>query len=218
MSMEPQPHIDTLLRPVLEVVRDANEVRTGDVVHGAAIRAGFPPRDHFVVRDAYWAITYLDKAKLLERPRRGWLRITARGLEALETDYELTVRSLRRFPEFQQWNNPRGAKDYSETRSDAEDLNVERLADALAGDNELREVAAAWAIGQVEGLVPLGLPPTRLFMLAMETATAIPQGQCRMASPASRLVPVLRPGLGGKPSLQWCCVDHADEHCSAVVG
>ncbi|MFN8593124.1 MAG: restriction endonuclease [Thermomicrobiales bacterium] len=50
-----------------------------------------------------WAGTYLLKAGLLDRPARGRVRITPRGMEALEESHRGTpidIRYLRRFPEF----------------------------------------------------------------------------------------------------------------------
>lgn len=48
-----------------------------------------------------WANSYLKKAGLLESPRRGALRITARGLQILgENPARIDVRFLERFPEF----------------------------------------------------------------------------------------------------------------------
>lgn len=48
-----------------------------------------------------WAITYLVKAGLLERPRRGSFRLTERGKETLRQSPErIDVKFLERFPEF----------------------------------------------------------------------------------------------------------------------
>lgn len=48
-----------------------------------------------------WARTHLKKAGLVEYPRRGQLRITARGREALQVSPELVnVKFLQRYPEY----------------------------------------------------------------------------------------------------------------------
>jgi restriction system protein len=48
-----------------------------------------------------WANTYLKKAGLLESPRRGRLKITSRGLEALKTNaHAINNDFLRQYPEF----------------------------------------------------------------------------------------------------------------------
>jgi restriction system protein len=48
-----------------------------------------------------WAITYLKKAGLLERTRRGYFRVTPRGLKVLQDKpTAINVAFLRQFPEF----------------------------------------------------------------------------------------------------------------------
>lgn len=48
-----------------------------------------------------WARTYMKKAGLLESPRRGWVRITPRGLDVLKEQPErIDVAFLERFEEF----------------------------------------------------------------------------------------------------------------------
>jgi restriction system protein len=48
-----------------------------------------------------WAKTYMKKAGLLESPRRGWVRITPRGLDVLKEQPErIDVAFLERFEEF----------------------------------------------------------------------------------------------------------------------
>jgi len=48
-----------------------------------------------------WACIYLYKAGLLERPKRGWYKITDRGLDVLkESPPKVDVKFLNQFPEF----------------------------------------------------------------------------------------------------------------------
>src|SRR5919107_2509670 len=48
-----------------------------------------------------WARTYIKKAGLLESPRRGYFRITDRGLQALKQKPEtINVKFLEQYPEF----------------------------------------------------------------------------------------------------------------------
>ncbi len=51
-----------------------------------------------------WARTYMKKAGLLETPKRGYLKITDRGLEALKQDKVINVKFLRQYPEFVEFN------------------------------------------------------------------------------------------------------------------
>jgi len=51
-----------------------------------------------------WARTYMKKAGLVDSPRRGHFRITARGLEALqENPKTINVKFLERYPEFREF-------------------------------------------------------------------------------------------------------------------
>lgn len=48
-----------------------------------------------------WARTYLKKAGLIEQPKRGYVKITARGLEVLEKNLvQIDNKFLEQFPEF----------------------------------------------------------------------------------------------------------------------
>jgi restriction system protein len=51
----------------------------------------------------HWASFYLMKAGLLERPRRGHLRITPRGLDMLRRGGPLNAEVLKHFPEFREF-------------------------------------------------------------------------------------------------------------------
>ncbi len=55
-----------------------------------------------------WARTYLNKAGLLQNPRRGFFQITARGLEILDSGAQVNTRFLEQFPEFQEFRAGRG--------------------------------------------------------------------------------------------------------------
>jgi restriction system protein len=67
-----------------------------------------------------WACTYLKKAGLLLAPRRGHLKITARGMQVLsEKPKRVDVNFLRRFPEFVLFHAAKGPK---ENKSVSEEL------------------------------------------------------------------------------------------------
>jgi len=51
------------------------------------------------------------KAGLLERPKKGWLRITARGIEALRSAEPISSKSLQRFEEFREFQKGSGGGD-----------------------------------------------------------------------------------------------------------
>lgn len=60
-----------------------------------------------------WACTYLKKALLLQAPKRGHIRITARGQTVLNSNpKKVDVGLLKQFPEFVAFQNPKEAKDF----------------------------------------------------------------------------------------------------------
>lgn len=80
-----------------------------------------------------WARTYLKKAGLLEQTRRGYFKISERGLEVLRHNPPvINVQFLRQFPEFIEFttgnNEPRmeaPVQDVTETQTPEEVLEIE---------------------------------------------------------------------------------------------
>jgi len=59
-----------------------------------------------------WARTYMGKAGLLEAPRRGYFKITPRGMEVLkQKPKEINVKFLKQFPEFVEFQTVRKEDD-----------------------------------------------------------------------------------------------------------
>lgn len=107
----PIPDYQTLMLPLLRFAGDSNDHSTREAVEVLGIEFQLTPAERnellasgqqaiFNNRVA-WANSYLKKAGLLESPRRGALRITARGKEILgENLTRIDVKYLERFPEF----------------------------------------------------------------------------------------------------------------------
>jgi restriction system protein len=72
-----------------------------------------------------WARTYMSKAALIESPRRGYFRITQRGLEVLaKNPTKINVKFLEQYPEFIEFRAKRSEpKDAAET-AEIEDLQT----------------------------------------------------------------------------------------------
>lgn len=69
-----------------------------------------------------WARTYLKKAGLLDSPRRGYFKITERGLQVLkDTPANINVSFLKQFPEFVEFQTPKkkhvSSRDLEETET-----------------------------------------------------------------------------------------------------
>jgi restriction system protein len=82
-----------------------------------------------------WARTYMKKAGLLESPRRGYLKITDRGLEVLKQDpNEINVKFLDQYQEFREFRTKSNSKvvkpEDSKTEVTLEQTPLEAIEDA----------------------------------------------------------------------------------------
>lgn len=101
-----------------------------------------------------WAQTYLKQAGLLEYPRRGVFKITARGMQVLsENPQPLNVKYLKRFPEFVVFNTgkPKDESKFVESVS----ANTETPDELIAGGyKQLREVLAVELLERIKTVSP----------------------------------------------------------------
>jgi restriction system protein len=107
----PIPDYQTLMLPLLRFAADGNDHTTREAVEALATEFELTPaeRNELLASGQQaifnnrvgWANSYLKKAGLLTSPRRGALRITARGKQVLgENPARIDVKFLERFPEF----------------------------------------------------------------------------------------------------------------------
>jgi restriction system protein len=107
----PIPDYQTLMLPLLRFAADGNDHTAREAVEVLATEFQLTPaeRNELLASGQQaifnnrvgWANSYLKKAGLLESPRRGALRITARGKQILgDNPARIDVKYLERFPEF----------------------------------------------------------------------------------------------------------------------
>ena len=110
----PVPDFQTLMLPVLKAYGDGGERASADAVDPIAeqfhltadeLAERLPSGRQTRFRNRIaWAHGYLKQAGLLESPRRGRYRITARGREVLATNpARIDIAFLERYPEFQEF-------------------------------------------------------------------------------------------------------------------
>lgn len=58
-----------------------------------------------IANRVHWSVTYLSKAKVVERPKRGFVQITDRGRQLLAEGIEVRNSVLDRFPEYREFYN-----------------------------------------------------------------------------------------------------------------
>jgi restriction system protein len=121
------PAFHQFLHPLLEVLSDGKEYRVADVYEMLADHMGLTADDRAEVLPSGkqrryanrigWAKTYLTKASLLDSPRRGYVRITEHGRQALQANHRVDLDFLQRFEGFQAFRDG-GNTDSSEAGSD----------------------------------------------------------------------------------------------------
>jgi restriction system protein len=105
------PDYQSFMLPLLNAVSDGKEYSLGEVVDTLAEQFNLSDEDRNELIPSGkktrlndrvgWAQTYLRKAGLLERTRRGKFRITERGREVLKSQPDkINVNFLEQFPEF----------------------------------------------------------------------------------------------------------------------
>lgn len=110
-------------------IREVEEALAGYFALTPAERAELLPSGQtgIFVNRVGWARTYLKKAMLIESPRRGVFKITARGLTVLGEGLKaLDAKYLARFPEFQEFQRT----------SQSSDENPSAALVAIAGEAE----------------------------------------------------------------------------------
>lgn len=107
----PIPPFQTLMLPLLELLRDGQDHRFADLVPVLENQCGLSEteREEMIPSGRmptfrsrmHWAATYMVAAGLVSRPRRGWLRIETRGEDTLtQQPPRIDIRYLDQYPEF----------------------------------------------------------------------------------------------------------------------
>ncbi len=120
------PDYETCMLPLMNFVSDGNEHLFKDVVDKLSKKFGLteeekqellPSGSSFVINNRIgWARTYLTKAGLLKKTKRGYFQITDRGRDLLHTKPEIiNTKMLRQFGEFVEFQGkkPEDYKDNS---------------------------------------------------------------------------------------------------------
>ena len=135
------PDFQALMLPVLELIAARPEARTGELGQLLATRIGLTEADRaltipsgkqpLIANRTHWAVTYMVKAGLLERTRRGFVRTTDRGREVVrEKPEKIDIDYLKRFAEFVAFRDG--------TSSGDPEVTLHAQADASTPDETIR--------------------------------------------------------------------------------
>lgn len=120
------PDYQTLMLPVLKLSEDRQEHSLREAVETLSAQLQLTEEERktllssgqqtVIANRVGWARTYMKKAGLLEATRRGFVRITQRGLDVLkEGPSRIDDAYLNRFPEFAEFKSARGPKEDAES-------------------------------------------------------------------------------------------------------
>jgi len=124
------PDFQSIMLPLLKYLEDKKEHHIREVIETLSQQFGLTPEERkellpsgqqyvFDNRVA-WARIYLKKAGLIETTRRGYLKITERGLQVLqENPKEINVRYLMKFPEFVEFRSLKREKEEPDKEKEA---------------------------------------------------------------------------------------------------
>jgi len=128
----PIPDFQAIMLPLLELAGDGQTHYIHDAVEVLARRFSLSEEQKtkllpsgqqpIFYNRVGWARTYLKKAGLLEDPKRGYFRITDRGLDVLEEKpNRVDMKYLRRFPEYVEFKE--ASREGSGQETTSEDLD-----------------------------------------------------------------------------------------------
>ena len=120
------PDYQTLMLPLLKFAEDQQEHTLREAIASLSTEFQLSEEERkallnsgqqtVIANRVGWAGTYLKKAGLFEATRRGFFRITQRGLDILrEGPTRIDQKYLNRFPEFAEFKNARGPREDTET-------------------------------------------------------------------------------------------------------
>jgi len=124
------PDYQSIMLPLLKFANDEKEHRFRDAINyisnffnltEAKRRKKLPSGyDRIIDNRVGWARTYLKKADLLEDPKRGYFKITQRGLSIIKQNPpEINVKFLMQFEEFREFQAPKKKEFIKEFTVDA---------------------------------------------------------------------------------------------------
>jgi restriction system protein len=146
------PDYQSAMLPLLQYAHErAGEISTDDAVEALATRFGLTDEDlkellpsgvqRTFVNRVGWAATYMKKAGLLEPTRRGYYRITQRGLELLKkSPPAINVKLLKQFPEFLEFQKLKGTRSGDKASSSTDSLVSEIITPSEALEDAYKDL------------------------------------------------------------------------------
>ena len=154
------PDFQTLMLPALKFVADKKQYVLKDVVESLALQFRLtdeergellPSGSAFTFNNRVaWAASYLKKALLISRPKRGCIEITDRGVAVLKANPEsINMKFLEQFPEYLEFKNSTSNETNSTTSSDASSEQKSTPEEKLANTVKDLDVTLAYDLLEI---------------------------------------------------------------------
>lgn len=151
--------------PLLQFVSDGKEHHLREAIEALADRFGLSkaerlellPSGRYPTFDSRvgWASTYIKKAGLIEKPRRGYSKITNRGLAVLkENPKTINAKFLERYPEFVAFRS-KGSENKPKPPAISEEADKQTPVEAIEDAYQtIRNSLATELLQQIKGCSP----------------------------------------------------------------
>ncbi len=160
------PDYQSIMLPLLKYLGDAKERSIREAIEELAKQFSLTPMERKEILPSGqqytfdnrvgWARTYMKKAGLIETTRRGYFKITERGVQVLrENPAEINVRYLRKFPEFVEFQALKREKEEPEIEKELAAKELLTPEESIeTAYQRLRQSLAAELIQQVKNCSP----------------------------------------------------------------
>jgi restriction system protein len=160
------PDYQSLMLPLLKYLEDGKEHHVREAIEALAQQFSLSPEERRQILPSGqqftfdnrvgWARTYMKKADLIESTKRGYFKITKRGLKVLEEKpEEINVQFLKRFPEFLEFQALKKDKGEEERTLEGEEIDILTPEESIeSAYQRLRRNLATELIQQVKNCSP----------------------------------------------------------------
>jgi len=156
------PDFQSIMLPLMRYCADGREYTVSETVDALAQEFGLTEEERYAllpsgvqgifVNRVAWAKSHLKMAGLLENPRRGVFKVTARGAEVVQDKpAAINLRFLSQFPEYVQFRNFRRRKEEEEQDSDQPTTPEESFENAY---EKIRTEISAEVLNRLKGCSP----------------------------------------------------------------
>ncbi len=160
------PDFQTLMLPILTLVKDKKEYSLGEIVDTLADEFKLTSEErkellpsgqtYMFGNRVGWARTYLRKAGLLDFPKRGMTCITERGLNVLQQKpKKINIAFLKQFPEFIEFQNTKKEDASSENITSQVEISIQTPEEILEDSYQnIRKTLAQDLLDKITKLSP----------------------------------------------------------------